>query len=66
MKPIEVEGVVYQSIAGAFRALAKGDLKLITVRWRLRKGWTPEEALLTPPIPPEKRRAGRSTIKETH
>lgn len=60
MNPITINGVTYTSVAGAWRAVSPRGLTLLAVRWRLREGWTPEEALLLAAVPPESRR----TFKE--
>lgn len=54
--PIVVDGVRYNTIRDAWRAVAVGNLPEITVRKRLKAGWTPEDAFLTPVIPPRQRR----------
>jgi len=58
MKPITVGNDTYTSIAAAARAIGKAPL--ITIRWRLKNGWTPSEALGTPIIPPVLRRNNKS------
>jgi hypothetical protein len=56
MKPIEVDNVTYRSVAEAHRALSPPGLRLVTVRWRLREGWDPAQALMYSIIPAENRR----------
>jgi hypothetical protein len=50
----------YTSIAAAWRDISPPNLSLITVRWRLRHGWSAIAALTLPVVPPEDRR----TFKE--
>ena len=56
MNPIEINGVTYTSVASAWRALSPRNLKLITVRWRLKNNWTTEDAFLLGVVPPRNRR----------
>lgn len=56
MNPITVRDNTYSSVAAAWRARSPTGLKLITVRWRLRNGWTNWSAITTPVVPPELRR----------
>ena len=57
--PITVNGNTYNTIRAAWRDLAMPlGLSEIAVRKRLRSGWNVADALLTPPIPPNLRRAG--------
>jgi len=56
MNPIQVNGVTYTSVAAAWRALSPRNLKLVTVRWRLRSGWEADDALLLGVVPPRNRR----------
>lgn len=60
MIPITVRGDTYTSVAAAWRELSPEGLLLNTVRWRLKHGWLPEEAILVPMVPPAERR----TFKE--
>lgn len=59
MIPIQVGGNTYTSISAAWRGTGK-QVPLITVRWRLRHGWRPYEALMLGVVPPKDRR----TFKE--
>lgn len=56
MKQITINNNTYNSIAEAWRALSPDGLSQITVRQRLLLGWTPEQAFLTPVVPPQERR----------
>lgn len=56
MKQITVNGNTYKSISEAWREL-ESPVPEVTVRWRLKNGWTPEEAFNTEPVPPQTRRA---------
>jgi hypothetical protein len=56
MNPITVNGVTYTSVAAAWRAQSPRNLKLVTVRWRLRDGWTADDAVTLGVVPPENRR----------
>ena len=56
MIPITVNNNSYKSISEAWRELSPDGLREITVRLRLRNGWTPEDAFLTKVVPPEDRR----------
>lgn len=53
---IEVRTNTYSSIAAAWRDMSPANLPLITVRWRLKEGWKPEDALRYPPVQPKIRR----------
>ena len=55
---IVVNGVTYNTIRDAWRALSPDDLPEITVRKRLTAGWRPALAFTTSPIVPELRRLG--------
>lgn len=56
MISITVNGNTYKSISEAWREESPNTLKEITVRLRLRAGWDPTNAFLTPVVPPEDRR----------
>ena len=56
MIPYTVNGNSYRSISEAWREESPEGLKEITVRLRLRLGWTPEQAFLTPKVPPTEAR----------
>lgn len=53
---ITINGDTYKSISAAWRALSPVGLPMITVRWRLKNDWTPEEAFLLGPVEPTIRR----------
>jgi len=53
---IKVGNNSYSSIAAAWRAESVGHLPLITVRWRLKNGWSADDAFWTPPAEPKIRR----------
>jgi hypothetical protein len=53
---IKVGNNTYSSIAAAWRAESVGHLPLVTVRWRLKNGWSPEHAFHVVPVAPEIRR----------
>ena len=56
MKPITIKGNTYRSVASAWRNLSPATLTLEAVRWRLREGWHPEEAILLDTVHPRIRR----------
>ncbi len=56
MKPVTVLGVTYTSVAEAWRQTSPQNLKLVTVRWRLRNGWSENDAFTLGVVPPENRR----------
>lgn len=56
MIPIVVNSHSYRSISEAWRAESPEGLKEITVRLRLRLGWTPDDAFLIPKVPAVDRR----------
>ena len=56
MIQIQVNNNTYKSIAAAWRELSPSGLPQITVRWRLKQGWEPYSAFLTPQVPAKKRR----------
>jgi hypothetical protein len=56
MIPLKVGKNTYKSISAAWRALAPEGLPMVTVRWRLKNGWLPPEALLIGPVPATSRR----------
>ena len=56
---VTVNGVTYNTIRDAWRALSPDDLPEITVRKRLAAGWATDIAFLTSPIIAEQRRLGR-------
>ena len=60
-KQITVFGDTYTSIAAAYRAL-EPTVPLITVRWRLKNNWEPEQAFIMPMIPPRIRRMGHEGL----
>lgn len=55
-KPITVLGNTYTSVAAAWRELSSEIVSLVTVRWRLRDGWHPDDAFTTGVVPPADRR----------
>lgn len=61
MKKITIENVTYKSFAAAWRALAVEGVSRALARKRVSRGWDPELALKTPPVPPQARRAGVQT-----
>lgn len=56
MNQIELDGITYPSVAAAWRAQSPATLKLITVRLRLRAGWSIEDAFWYMPVDPMMRR----------
>jgi hypothetical protein len=56
MKPITIKGNTYRSIASAWRNLSPKALTLEAVRWRLREGWSEEDAILVTTVHPRIRR----------
>ena len=56
MKQITVGKNTYRSISSAWRELSPEGLPEITVRWRLKHGWSALLAFLTPPVPATDRR----------
>ncbi len=57
MIPVKVGDITYKSIAEAWREL-KSPVPQITVRWRLKNGWAPEDAFRIPAIAGPERRFG--------
>ncbi len=55
---IIVDGITYNTVRQAWRALSPEELPEITVRKRLDAGWEPKVAFNLPPIPAEERRLG--------
>lgn len=55
MNPITVGQHTYTSIAEAWRETGM-VIPLITLRWRLRMGWHPEDAFSLPVVSPQDRR----------
>ena len=53
---IKVGNNTYSSIAAAWRAESPEGLPLITVRWRLKSNWVPNDAFWMPSVDPEIRR----------
>jgi|8_EtaG_2_1085327.scaffolds.fasta_scaffold07325_5 hypothetical protein len=58
MISVTVNGNSYSSIAAAWREESPRNLPLITVRVRLKMGWTAKDAFTLPSIEPKKRRLG--------
>ena len=56
MIPVTIGNNTYKSISEAWREESPAGLAQITVRWRLKQGWSPEEAFLIPPVNPIDRR----------
>jgi len=56
VKAVTVREHTYSSIAEAWRQVSPINLRLVTVRWRLRTGWSPEDAFTRNMVPPENRR----------
>lgn len=56
MKPITIKGNTYRSVASAWRNISPRGLTLEAVRWRLREGWSEEDAILVATVPPRNRR----------
>jgi hypothetical protein len=56
MKTITINDYTYTSISAAWRAVSPDNLPLVTVRWRLNNGWTPEDAFNLPPVTAKLRR----------
>jgi len=63
MIPVQVNNNTYKSISAAWRELSPPDLPMITVRWRLKQGWEPFSAFLTPAVPAPKRRTFKGVRK---
>lgn len=63
MIQIQVNNNTYKSISAAWRELSPPDLPMITVRWRLKSGWEPYAAFLTPAVPPKRRRVFKGIRK---
>jgi len=58
MIPVTILGVTYNNLRTAWREVSPDGLPEITVRKRLKMGWTPEDAFTLPSIEPRLRRAG--------
>lgn len=56
--PVEIEGITYNDVRSAWRAVSPEGLPEITVRKRLDMGWSHDDAFLMPPIEPQLRRFG--------
>jgi len=54
MIPVTVHGNTYRSISAAWREL-ESPVPQITVRWRLKNGWSTEDAFSEPAVIPEDR-----------
>ncbi len=54
--PITVGSNTYRSVAEAWRETSPAGLTLEAVRWRLREGWSEEEAILYDTVDPQNRR----------
>jgi len=63
MLPVTVKGIMYRSIAEAWRTTSPDTLKLITVRLRLRNKWGVDDAFLTPTVLPAERRMSKNLRK---
>lgn len=61
MIQVNVNGTNYRSIAEAWRETSPEGLLLITVRQRLKAGWSMDAAFLTPAIEPKLRRLGHNS-----
>jgi hypothetical protein len=61
MIPITIGNNTYKSISSAWRNESPEGLKMVTVRWRLKNGWSTDHAFWTPMIPPVLRRLGRNS-----
>ena len=59
-KPVTIEGITYNNVREAWRAVSPDGLPEITVRKRLDMGWEPVDAFGLPPIPPTLRRRGHN------
>ena len=58
MKQITILNVTYKSFAAAFRDIGAEGVSWALARKRMSRGWSPYDALLEPPLPPQLRRAG--------
>ena len=58
MIEITVEGITYNNVRSAWRAQSPEGLPEITVRKRLKAGWSPDIAFWLPAIPANLRRRG--------
>ncbi len=57
---IRVNGLIYNSVRDAWRAVSPEGLPEITVRKRLKAGWRIQDAFNIMPIEPELRRLGHT------
>ena len=55
---VTVNGVTYNNVRAAWRAVSPEGLPEITVRKRLKAGWLPALAFIIMPLPPQLRRLG--------
>ena len=64
MIQITVGDNTYNSISAAWRGESPDGLPMITVRWRIKNGWTTWSAFKIEPVDPEFRRIFKEQARE--